>query len=231
MAVVTSASERIEPPRNHPALSAVYSGDGSSTGSMWTIGPTRGPIHEENFMPTRRKLTCALALSAALAALLAIAPGLTLAHTNGPPPPPPPPPPFMGSPILHHVLGALHSIQISDEEKTQIHALMDQYHQAAGPRQERLQAAHKAFADQALAESYDEVALRSAAAVFAGLQAEELVSAAGLLKDIRSVLTPEERDQLQKALAKMPEGGEMHGPWHMHGPHDAGPGGASAPQD
>jgi len=140
------------------------------------------------------------------------------------------PPPIGGSPLLHILMKAFHTLQLSDEERTQVHGLWDQYHQATEGRREQMMAAHKALANQALSESFDESAIRSASASFSALQADEVVGEATLLRDIRAVLTADERDQLQKALARMATSDEMPGPWEGHGPHGHG-GEAGGPHD
>jgi Spy/CpxP family protein refolding chaperone len=167
-------------------------------------------------MSNRRTNRGALAPAALLATILIAAPAAALAQPMGGPPPVP------GSPILHSVMRALHSLPLTDEEKTQVHGLMEQFHQATEARRERMMSAHKALAGQALAESFDEPAIRSASATFSALQADEIVGEAALLRDIRSVLTSDERDQLQRTLAKMATSDEMPGHWG----HGGGPGGA-----
>jgi len=169
-------------------------------------------------MPNRHTLTRALAPAALLAMILILAPAPALAQPMGPPHP------FMGSPILHQVMRALHSLRLADDERTQIHALMDQYHQTSEASREAMMAAHRALANQALSESFDEAAIRSAASSFSALQSSQIVGEAALVRDVRSVLTSDERDQLQKMLAKIAASDETPGPWDEPGSHGHGVG-------
>jgi Spy/CpxP family protein refolding chaperone len=173
-------------------------------------------------MSNRRTKSGALAPAALLATILIAAPAAALAQPMGGPPP------MGGSPILHSVMKALHTLPLTDDEMKQVHGLMDQYHQSTEARREQMMAAHKVLAGQAVAESFDESAIRSASATFSALQADEIVGEAALLRDIRSVLSSDERDQLQRTLAKMATSDEMPGHWGGPDPHGhgGGPGGS-----
>ena len=111
----------------------------------------------------------------------------------------------IGSPAVHRLMMALHSVELSDDQKGQIHALMGQFHAANEAKLIQLGNAQKAMVDQALAEPIDEAAIRSDVAAMAVVRADVAVAEAYLMKDLRGVLTAEQRDQLEKELAKAPD--------------------------
>jgi len=162
--------------------------------------------------------TLALSLPFLLAApLLAGGPG----HGPGPGPGPEggmmhPMGAMLGAPVAHKLMMALHTLDLTEEERTAIHGKFEQFHATNQAKLAQLGTAHKALVDQILADPVDESAIRSDVATMASVHAEVAVVEAYLVKDIRSVLTNDQRDQLEKALANIGDD-EMPGPG---GPHD-----------
>ncbi|MBI3450209.1 MAG: periplasmic heavy metal sensor [Acidobacteria bacterium] len=169
-------------------------------------------------MPHRRMIarTLALALPLALAVpVFAGGPG------HGPGPGPEggmmhPMGGMMGSPVAHKLMMALHTLDLTEEEKTAIHGKFEQFHATNQTKLAQLGTAHKALVDQILADPVDESAIRSDVATMANVHADVAVAEAYLVKDIRSVLTSDQLVQLEKALANIGDD-DMPGPG---GPHD-----------
>ena len=113
--------------------------------------------------------------------------------------------PLMGSPAVHRLMMAMHSLDLSDDQKGQIHAKMEEFHTANEAKLVQLGAAQKALADRELADPIDEAGIRSDVATMAGLRADVAVAEAYLVKDLRGVLTDDQRDQLDKEIAKTPD--------------------------
>jgi Spy/CpxP family protein refolding chaperone len=116
----------------------------------------------------------------------------------------------LGSPTIHRLMMAMHSLDLTEDQKTQIHSLMDQFHTANEAKLTQMGNAHKALVDRVLAEPIDEAGIRGDIAAMAAVHADVAVAEAYLAKDLRGVLTSDQRDQLEKALATTPDDMPRH---------------------
>jgi Spy/CpxP family protein refolding chaperone len=102
------------------------------------------------------------------------------------------------------------ALGLTDEQKTQLEALRTRQRETLKPLMDSARQAHDAFRQKVDADSADAAAVGQAA--LAAHAAEKKLQAAheAAFEEMKSILTPEQRDQ----LAKMHE----HGPRGPHGP-------------
>ena len=96
------------------------------------------------------------------------------------------------------MLGALRHLDLTDEQRAQIRALLDEHHEAMEPQREAMEAAHENLRTRMQAEAFDESSVRQAADAIAALHADRIVANAALRNQIRGLLTPEQKDELQE---------------------------------
>ncbi len=137
-------------------------------------------------------------IAVALMMMLAMGP---VCAQQGAPPPGPPPPPGSGPVPLGFVLRA---IDLSPTQQAQIEPLMRARHDAADAAHPAAEAARRALADRVQAGTFDEEAIRAAAAAVAALDADRVVADAVLLRDLRALLTPAQREKLDRLLLPPP---------------------------
>jgi len=125
---------------------------------------------------------------------------------------------MMGAPVIHRLMMAVHSLDLTEDQTKQLHAKMEEFHAVNDAKLVQLGTAHKALADQVLAEPIDEAAIRADIATMANVHAEIAVAEAYLVKDLRGVLTADQREQLDQELAKAPDDSAL--PCHGAGPED-----------
>ena len=131
-----------------------------------------------------------MALMSVLLMLLAIVP---VWAQQGPPPP--------GSMPLEFVLRA---IDLTPAQRAQIEPLMRARHEVADAARPAAEAAGHALAEQVQAGTFDEEAIRAAAADVAALETDRVVADAALLRDIRAFLTPAQREKFDRLLGPPP---------------------------
>jgi Spy/CpxP family protein refolding chaperone len=102
------------------------------------------------------------------------------------------------TPQLRGIVGTL---GLTSDQQAAVDKVFAAHHHAARAEGKNLAAAAKALAERVHAETFDEAAIRQAAATVAGLKADRAVGDATLLSEIRAQLTPEQRTQLQQALS------------------------------
>jgi len=130
------------------------------------------------------------ALMSLLVMLFAIVPVLA---QQGPPPSGPMPLEFV-----------LRAIDLTPAQRAQLEPLMRARHDAAEAARPAAEAAGHALADQVQAGAFDEEAIRAAAAAVAALDADRLVAEAALLRDIRALLAPGQREKFDRLLGPPP---------------------------
>ncbi len=96
----------------------------------------------------------------------------------------------------------LESLNLTAEQHTAVDKIVSAQRGAAPAERERFMTARKALMEQVHAETFDEQAIRQAAAAVAALEADRAVEQAKTLGEIRAVLTPEQRTQLKETLSK-----------------------------
>jgi Spy/CpxP family protein refolding chaperone len=100
---------------------------------------------------------------------------------------------------LERVLGTLN---LSSDQQAAIDKILSARRDAGESDRQDMATARMALMDRIHAETFDEQAIRQAAAAVAAVEAEKAVATAKTLGEIRAVLTAEQRTQLQKALAE-----------------------------
>jgi len=131
-----------------------------------------------------------LALIAAALMKFAIVP---LHAQQGAPPPGPMPLEFV-----------LRAIDLTPPQHAQIEPLMRARHEAAEAAHPAAEAAGRALSDQVQAGMFDEEAIRGLAAEVAAFDADRVVADAALLRDIRALLAPAQREKLERLLLPPP---------------------------
>jgi Spy/CpxP family protein refolding chaperone len=113
-----------------------------------------------------------------------------------------------------HLGFVLRALDLTPEQSDSIDPLMKARRDAAEAARPAVEAARRALADQVRDETFDEAAIRAKAAALASFDADRAVADAALLRDIRAVLTPAQREKLDRLLAEPPP--------PRHGPDDGG---------
>jgi Spy/CpxP family protein refolding chaperone len=114
-----------------------------------------------------------------------------------------------------HLGFVLRALDLTPEQSARIDPLMKARRDAAEAARPAVEAAGRALADQVRDETFDEAALRAKAAALASFEADRAVADAALLRDIRAVLTPAQREEFDGLLLELP-------PPPGHGPGDGG---------
>jgi len=101
-------------------------------------------------------------------------------------------------------------LDLTADQKTEIHEMMGEHRSAVEPLRKQVREGHEQVAQLVHAGAIDEAAIRAAVIDAAQIDAELAVERARLVQEIRSVLTPEQREQadelMQERLAAMTEG-------------------------
>ena len=139
----------------------------------------------------RKERPARIALPLALALLLGLAPALCLAQGRGGPPPGPPDPERMLDRMTEQ-------LDLSDQQKQDLDAVLAAHRKAMRSTREAMGAARETLDSRVHAETFDEAAIRKAAAVMAVLEADQAVGRAKLFQEIRGILTPEQFQKLEQ---------------------------------
>jgi Spy/CpxP family protein refolding chaperone len=118
-----------------------------------------------------------------------------------------------------HFAFALKGLDLTPQQSAQLDPLLKARHDEAEAGRSAADAARHALGDQIRADVFDDSAIRARAAAVAAFEADRAVADAALLRDVRAVLTPGQRDELDQRLQPPP--GE--------GPRDGGVQGGPAP--
>jgi len=131
-----------------------------------------------------------IAFPLALALLLGLAPALCLAQPRGGPPGPPDP---------ERMLDRMtEQLDLSDQQRQDLDAVFAAHRKAMRSTHEAMSAARETLDSQIHAETFDERAIRKAAAVMAVLEADQAVGRAKLFQEIRGILTPEQLQEFEQ---------------------------------
>lgn len=106
-------------------------------------------------------------------------------------------------------------LELSDGQRQELEELMAERHAAGADSWRALAAARRALADQVRAESFDEAAIRAAAAELAALEADLAVARARHAQRLREILTPEQLERFEelqelRAERRGPRGHRRH---------------------
>lgn len=120
-----------------------------------------------------------------------------------------------GAPPSHvsglHFERMIQHLDLTSAQKQAIAELFDARRAGIDARGEQEIAAHEALHQTILVETFDETAIRNAAAAVGALVSDRAVAHATLLNEVRALLTPDQREELEKFLSQ---------PRHpFHGPH------------
>ena len=163
----------------------------------------------------------------AVALLLAVGPAIASAQPQQQPPPaqPGPPGPAAGAPGQPGIPGLgpqlgriLDRLNLTPEQRTSITTIVAAHKKTSDNDRQQIIKARELLVKQVNAPTFDEGAIRQAAAAVAALDANRAVDSAKFLKEVRGVLSPEQQKQFQEALARPPQ------------PQGAGPGGQAPPR-
>lgn len=103
---------------------------------------------------------------------------------------------------LHRMLAHL---DLTDDQKEQIHGMFEQHREATEATREQLREAHRQIMDLTHADTLDETAIRQAIADAAVLRADMAVDGARMFQQMRTVLTEEQLQKLGEMRTKMRE--------------------------
>ena len=99
-----------------------------------------------------------------------------------------------------HLQWVLGNLELTSDQQATVDKLIAS--QSATADREQFMAAKKNLMQRIHAEPMDEQAIRQAAAAVGALEADRAVAEAKLLNDVRAVLTPDQRSQLQQTFSK-----------------------------
>jgi Spy/CpxP family protein refolding chaperone len=158
-----------------------------------------------------------------IAITLALAAG-SVALAQGPGPGGPGPGPGFGDgPRLERLFERL---DLSDEQQAEVEQLVAGHRDGMRPRLELLRDKRQALHEQIHAETFDESAIRTAAAELAEVEADVAVARGDVLQQLRGVLTPEQAAEMQELIEQRQQRfqeGPGKGRRHFHrrhgGPH------------
>jgi Spy/CpxP family protein refolding chaperone len=105
---------------------------------------------------------------------------------------------FLGGMIADH-------LELSEAQREEIRGLLDAAHENSASLWSELQESRDALMDASAAEPFDEASVRAAAARLADAEAEVAIHRAGVIAQVRGVLTPEQQVQAEAFHERMRE--------------------------
>jgi len=105
-------------------------------------------------------------------------------------------------PPLHMLLGDL---GLSDLQQSAVDQLIAERHAGRWDDNEQARAARDGLREAVHAEPFDEQAIRAAAAAVAELELAQVLERATFLEELRTILTPEQAEQLEQKMQGMRE--------------------------
>ncbi len=94
----------------------------------------------------------------------------------------------------------LATLGLTADQQAAVDKILSAHRESAETDRESFMKAETALHAQVSADTFDEQAIRQAAAGVASLEADRAVAEARLLNEVRAVLTPEQRAKLQEAM-------------------------------
>ncbi|MBZ5639870.1 MAG: periplasmic heavy metal sensor [Acidobacteriia bacterium] len=147
-------------------------------------------------MFSKRAMTGPLGVASIFLLVLALAPATALAQ------PGPPGPHRHGPGPEQHLERILGTLNLTTDQQAAIDKILSSHRDAAGDEQKSMMTARVALMGQIHAETFDEQAIRQAAAAVAALEADQSVTMAKTLNEVRTVLTADQRARLQQSLGR-----------------------------
>jgi Spy/CpxP family protein refolding chaperone len=125
---------------------------------------------------------------------------------------------------MHGFMGGFlaEDLELSDAQREEISGIMDAAREEGAPLWEQMEASRQALKDATTAEPFDENAVRAAAAQMGAVTAEMAIHRAGVLAQVRSVLTPEQQaraDELHQSMEDWRGFRQERGPRGHHRRH------------
>jgi Spy/CpxP family protein refolding chaperone len=111
-------------------------------------------------------------------------------------------------------------LELSEEQRAQVRALAEEHRESTRALRDRIRDARRSLHETIQADDYSEDAIRAAAAVLAAAEADMAVARASHRKDFEALLTPEQKEELQRI--KDEHGPGMKGKGKGAGPHGFG---------
>ena len=105
---------------------------------------------------------------------------------------------FLGGMIADH-------LELSEAQREEIRGLLDAAHENSASLWSELRESRDALMDASAAEPFDEASVRAAAARLADAEAEVAIHRAGVIAQVRGVLTPEQQVQAEAFHERMRE--------------------------
>lgn len=108
---------------------------------------------------------------------------------------------------MHGFLGGLiaDDLDLSDAQREEIHGILDAARAEGEPLWAEVNASRGQLMDASAAEPFSEADVRAAAARLANAEAEIAIHRAGIMGQVRTVLTPEQRERAQELMQRMRE--------------------------
>jgi Spy/CpxP family protein refolding chaperone len=125
------------------------------------------------------------------------------------------PGPGMGGPPGFFLEKAISKLELPAEQKTAVQAVIDQAKPAGEKLRGDVMSAHEAMRALLEQESVDEAAVMAQADAVGAAMTESRKHDLRTMLQVRALLTPEQRTQLQQLVQ---EKRERHGRWHKRGP-------------
>jgi len=101
-----------------------------------------------------------------------------------------------GMPVVQQLMRGLKRLDLDDEQKAAIRAVMQDLKAEVRPIMQEMKAGHMQLKELIKADSYDEKAVEALAEKEGEMAAERLVITSRALSEVYSHLTPEQRDEL-----------------------------------
>ena len=112
---------------------------------------------------------------------------------------------MQGMPVVDHMMRAIRSLDISDEQQTDIRAVMQELKTEVMPIMEEMQDGQLQLRELIKADEYDEGAVAELAAREGDLAAERMVISSRALSEVYGYLTKEQRVELEEMAAQRME--------------------------
>ena len=103
---------------------------------------------------------------------------------------------MQGMPMVEHLVRALHRLDLSEEQREDVHAVLQEMKTAIRPVMEETRAGHEQLKELIKAATFDEEAVAVLATKEGQLAAERVIIASRAFSDVYVVLTDEQREEL-----------------------------------
>jgi protein CpxP len=112
---------------------------------------------------------------------------------------------MQGMPVVEQLMHALHRLELGDEQRASIRAVMQEMKSEIRPLMGEMKASHLQLKELVKADEYDEDAVATLAAKEGDLAAERVVITSRALSEVYGYLTDEQRVELEEMAAQREE--------------------------